>query len=192
MKERKKPGPKARDTRLYKGAAVEALADTGMPPGQIAEAVGVSLSVVDDILHGRGRWASLHTDQALQQYRQQQTRQHELMARELSTKLLERIEKTINTGGLSQAVIAFGILQDKARLLAGESTQNIAFGGTVRIESEKLTDMLARLVSSLTDELPKSAVEETEAQIVETKEEPPCTTPASNPATGLGLSGATG
>ena len=192
MKERKKPGPKARDTRLYKGAAVEALAATGVPPGQIAEDMGLSLSLVDNILNKRGQWASLHTDQALQQYRQKQTRQHELMARELSTKALERIEATLPTANLSSAIIAFGVLQDKARLLAGESTQNISFGGTVRIESEKLTDMLARLVSSLTDDLPKPVVVVTEAQIVETKEEPPCMTPTSNPATGLGLSGATG
>ena len=187
MKERKKPGPKARDTQLFKGAAVEALAATGVTPSQIAEDMGLSLGLVESILAGKGRWASLHTDQALQQYRQKQTRQHELMARELSTKALQRIEDTLPTANLSSAIIAFGVLQDKARLLAGESTQNIAFGGTVRIESEKLTDMLARLVSSLTDD------HSTEAEIITEIKEPPCTTSQeSTPATGLGLSDATG
>ena len=180
-----KPGPKKHDTAIYKGAAVEALALTGVSPSQIAEDLGISLGLVDDILNQRGRWASLKTDQALQQYRQKQTRQHELMARELSTKALQRIEDTIQSASLGQAVVAFGILQDKARLLAGESTQNIAFGGTVRVESEKLTDMLAKLVSSLNDDAP------VEAEIVK---EPSCTTPTaeSSPANGLGLADATG
>lgn len=168
---------------------MQALAAAGVTSSQIAEDMGRSVSMVDDILNSRGRWASLATDQALQEYRAKQTRQHELMARELSTKLLERIEKTINTGGLSQAVIAFGILQDKARLLAGESTQNIAFGGTVRVESEKLTDMLARLLSSLKHDEPEDAqIVLTPAEVKET----PCTTMESTPVTGLGLSDATG
>ena len=153
MKEPRQPGPKKLDTRLYKGAAVDALAQLGETPGQIAENVGISISLVDDILNKRGRWASLETDHALQEYRTKIARQHELMARELSTKLLKRIEATVSTSSLSQAVIAFGILQEKIRLLAGESTQNIAFGGTIKIESEKLTDMLARLISSLKDDV---------------------------------------
>src|SRR5574341_1532298 len=106
------------------------------------------------------------------------------MARELSTKLLQRIEDTVSRASLSQAVIAFGVLQDKARLLAGESTQNIAFGGSVRLETDKLTDMLAKLVSSLRDDAP---AEVTDAEIVAEKE-PPCETP-SKKATGLGLTG---
>ena len=182
MKIPRKPGPKKHDTRLYKGAAVEALALAGVSEGQIAEDLGVSISLVDDVLNGRGRWASLKTDQALQQWRQKQTRQHELLARELSTKALQRIEDTLPTANLSSAIIAFGVLQDKARLLAGESTQNIAFGGTVRIESEKLTDMLAKLVSSLTDDTPV-----VEAEVIEVKESPSTTTPV----IGLGLADGT-
>jgi len=180
-----KPGPTKHDTSIYKGAAVEALALVGVAPGQIAEDLGVSTSLVDDVLNNRGRWASLKTDQALQQYRQKQTRQHELMARELSTKALQRIEDTLPKASLSQAVIAFGVLQDKARLLAGESTQNIVFGGTVRMESEKLTDMLAKLVSSLSDDAT------VEAEIVK---EPSCMTPTteSSLGSGLGLADGTG
>ena len=181
-----KPGPKPKDKALFKGAAVQALAEVGVSPSQIAEDLGLSVSLVNDIVNGRGKWASLKTDQQLQQYRNQQTRMHEIMARELSTKALQRIEDTINKGGLSQAVIAFGVLQDKARLLAGESTQNIAFSGTVRVESEKLTDVLARLVSSLKDDAE-------EAQIIETKvEEPPCETKPSEKVQGLGLADGTG
>lgn len=186
--DRKKPGPTRKDASLYKGAAIQALADMGETPGRIAETVGVSLSMVDDVIHGRGRWASLKTDHQMQQYRAQQTRMHEVMARELSTKALQRIEDTITRGGLSQAVIAFGVLQDKARLLAGESTQNIAIGGTVHIESEKLTDMLARLVSSLNDSME-------DAQIVsEVKvEEAQCTTATElKKATELGPAGGIG
>ena len=183
-----KPGPKPKDRTLFKGAAVQALADAGVSTGQIAENLGLSVSLVDDIVNGRGKWASLKTDQQLQAYRAQQTRIHEVMARELSTKALQRIEDTINKGGLSQAVIAFGVLQDKARLLAGESTQNIAFSGTVRVESEKLTDVLARLVSSLKDDTE-------EAQIIAEKvEEPQCMTTTTEPekVLGLGLAGGTG
>jgi hypothetical protein len=189
--EPKKPGPKPRDKALFTGAAVEALALTGVSPGQIAEELGMSISLVDDILNGKGKWATLKTDQALQQYRQKQTRQHELMARELSTKALERIEVMIPKASLSQAVIAFGVLQDKARLLAGESTQNISFGGTVRMESEKLTDMLAKLVSSLSHDTGAVEVPVTEAEVVvesKVKEEPPCTTTTTpDQKTGLGL-----
>mgnify|MGYP001580414499 FL=1 len=170
---------------------MQALATAGVTPGQIAEDLGLSVNLVNDIVNGRGKWASLQTDHQLQQYRAQQTRMHELMARELSTKALQRIEDTINKGGLSQAVIAFGVLQDKARLLAGESTQNIAHGGTVRLESEKLTDVLARLVSSLRDDTDEAEVVEISTVKVEDAQ---CTTTKDEPkkAPGLGLAGGTG
>ena len=181
----KKPGPTRKDASVYKGAAVQALAEVGVSPRQIAEDLGVSVSLVDDVLHGRGRWASLKTDHQLQQWRAQQTRQHELLARELSTKALQRIEDTLPTANLSSAIIAFGVLQDKARLLAGESTQNIAIGGTVKVESEKLTDVLARLVSSLQDDTEK-VLEVTAVKV----EDAQCkTTSSPQKAPGLGLTG---
>jgi hypothetical protein len=189
MKTPKKPGPKKLDTRLFKGAAVEALALAGVAPSQIAEDLGIGVSLVDDILNGRGRWASLRTDQALQEYRQKQTRIHELMARELSTKALQRVEDTISKASLSQAVIAFGILQDKSRLLAGESTQNIAFGGSVRLESEKLTNTLARLLNSLKDDPLEATVVDVGEVICPIT---PATEVLSKLATGLGLADGTG
>ena len=126
---------------------VMVMADMGKTSTEIGEAVGLPLTTVEDIRKGVGRWAAVQRDHWFQSYRKEMRRKHEAMAHELSGLALERIEAGLPKSSVAQAAVVFGILQDKIRLMAGESTQNIAV--SVKIEDEALSKTLERLMHSL-------------------------------------------
>lgn len=135
----------------YLGANVLALRDAGKTEAEIADALTVSQQTVSDILTGKGKWAAIARETWFDSYRVEMKRKHEAIAHELSTEALKRLQKTLPYTSASQAAVVFGILQDKARLLAGESTKNISVA--VHIEADALSNTLTKLVNALREEV---------------------------------------
>lgn len=138
---------KKRGHGAYTGANVLALQDAGQSQVEISKNLGIAVNVVGAILRGEGKWAAIVGDAKIEAYRKEQRRQHELMAHELSTEALKRIETTLPKASVGQATMVFGVLQEKIKLITGEAAQNVRVA--VSVEAEKLTDMLDKLVTSL-------------------------------------------
>lgn len=136
---------KGTDKKL--GAQVMALNELNKTQEEIGQLVGLPQTTVSEILTGKGRWASIQREAWFETYRKSQKRKIEAAAHELSEQALRRIEETLPKANLSQASVTFGILQDKIRLLAGESTANVAVA--VKVEADALNKTLDKLLKGL-------------------------------------------
>jgi hypothetical protein len=119
--------PRGKRTSLPQAAQAKALADIGYQGTQIADAIGLPVRTVDDIINGRNGWREIiANDKAFKQYRTQAKRQMQAASITLSQKALQQIEDRIDKASAPQAAMVYGILRDKERLDAGEATEIVA------------------------------------------------------------------
>lgn len=118
--------PPGHRTDLEKAALAGALSDSGLNRYQIARQVGIPRRTVVDILLGRNDWDKLTSDPSFRAHRLALKRKHQLANLDLQSQLLGQIERKVEDMTAYQAAGSYGILFDKERLMAGESTENVA------------------------------------------------------------------
>ena len=119
--------PRGKRRSIAQAAQAKALAEIGYQGTQIADAIGLPVRTVDDIINGRNGWREIiANDQAFKQYRTQAKRQMQAASINLSQKALQQIENRIDKASAPQAAMVYGILRDKERLDAGEPTEIVA------------------------------------------------------------------
>ena len=140
--------PRGKRTSMHQAAQAKALADIGYQGTQIADAIGLPVRTVDDIINGRNGWREIiANDQAFKQYRTQAKRQMQAASINLSQKALQQIENRIDKASAPQAAMVYGILRDKERLDAGEPTEIVVL--RTRQEVEGLDSLAAILGQAL-------------------------------------------
>ena len=141
---------RGRQTDLPTAATAKAMHEMGIQTGEIASGLGVPEATVDDIVHGRHGWGRIHNTPLFNEYRVQQKRIMQTVSVELAKKALKQIEGKLLEASAAQAAVIYGILRDKERLDAGESTENVAVLHKHELDREQKA--LARLAASLLDE----------------------------------------
>ena len=137
--------PRGKRTSINQAAHAKALADIGYQGTQIADAIGLPVRTVDDIINGRNGWREIiANDQAFKRYRTQAKRQMQAASISLSQKALQQIENRIDKASAPQAGTVYGILRDKERLDAGEPTEITA--SYTRQEISRMDAFAAALV----------------------------------------------
>ena len=143
--------PRGRRTDLPKAATAKAMSEMGFQSGQIAESIGLPEGTVDDIVNGRHGWGRMLNEPVFREYRVQQKRLMQTSSIELAKKALKQIDEKLPQASAAQAAMVYGILRDKERLDAGESTQNIAIIDRHEIEQlDKLAERLSQVLLSKT------------------------------------------
>ena len=124
-------------TPLHLAAEAKALYDSGLSRSAVAHATGLPLHTVDTILYGRSHyvtWQALPTTEAYREARERNKLLFQTAMGEITRQALVQIERKLPDASAKDAAIVLGIVQDKERLIAGESTQNIAISAKVDIE----------------------------------------------------------
>lgn len=112
-------------TPILTAAQAKALAETGYTRGQIARATRLSKSTVADIIAGRGAWGEMmQSEHRFNSHRVEVKRRLQVSSLELSKKALQQVEDKLPQASAAQAAVIYGVLFDKERLQAGESTSN--------------------------------------------------------------------
>lgn len=139
-----------------KAMEVLTLADTGMTPVQIQPIVNMPPSTIGDIIRKHERWGEIAEKPVFSALRAEQNKVLESAMRAGAARLFARAfdESKLEKASTYQLVTSAAIAVDKARLLAGESTENVAQIAKVEVSG------LADLASSLA----------TIAQAIDTKE----------------------
>lgn len=108
-------------------AQAAGLADAGYGASQIAPMVGLNRRSVSDIIRQHGRWGDIAADRPVfTRLRQAQQQILEASSRQIAAQALEQTETALPKASALQAATVFAIMVDKSRLLAGESTANVA------------------------------------------------------------------
>ena len=136
-------------TPLHKAAEVVTLnEDFGKRSTEISRALDIPRATVNDILAGRGGWDEItESDPLFKQLRQQQKERWWKSIWSLQPKLLQNIEDKLKESSAASSTWMFGVLFDKERLLAGESTSNISVAHHVEVED--LNEAADRIAHSL-------------------------------------------
>ena len=135
-------------TPISHAAEAKALADIGYQGTQIAEAIGLPVRTVDDIINGRGSWGDIiANDQAFKTYRTDAKRKMQAASIKLSQKALQQIENRLDKASAPQAAMVYGILRDKERLDAGEPTEIVV--SHTRLEIAALDELAQALSQTL-------------------------------------------
>ena len=137
--------PRGRRSDKIKAATALELSETlGHSERQIAKEIGLPASTVHTILSKANGWDQISDEPIFKQHRAQQNRALEQSARTIASKAMEKAEDKIDEAGFYHLTLGAGIMIDKARLLAGESTENIA----IRTKEDFLKlDILAAALS---------------------------------------------
>lgn len=134
-----------RRTDFPTAALVMELGQQGKSTRQIAAVTGVSATTVSNILNGEFGWGQIAEGPVFQQYRAQQNKALEVAARALAAKAYAHAEEVLPKANFLQSVIGGSTLVDKARLLAGESTENHAHYHVHEIQGlDRLCERLRR------------------------------------------------
>jgi hypothetical protein len=140
--------PRGKRTSIPHAAQAKALADIGYQGSQIADAMGLPVRTVDDIINGRNGWGEIiANDQAFKQYRSDAKRKMQAASIKLSQKALQQIENRIDKASAPQAAMVYGILRDKERLDAGEPTEIVV--SYSRVDVSGLDKLAAALGQAL-------------------------------------------
>jgi len=115
-----------RADKIKAATALELSEKLGHSERQIAKEVGLPASTVHTILSKAHGWGEIADEPVFRQNRAQQNRALKQAARSMAAKAMERAEDKIDEAGFYHLTLGAGIMIDKARLLAGESTQNVA------------------------------------------------------------------
>jgi predicted transcriptional regulator len=135
-------------TDLRTAALVLEMKETeGRSERDIAGSTGVPPSTVHRIIHGANGWGEVAEGELFKRYRQQQNKALEQAYRSLAADSMIHAAKKLPKASYAQAVLGSSILIDKARLLAGESTQN--FEVHTKHEVENLENFCELLRQSL-------------------------------------------
>lgn len=130
-----------------KAAEVYNLHAAGYSGNDIARRTGVTRPSVQDILAKHGHWGVIADKPVFIKLRLEQNKALEAAFRAGSAELLGRAfdEDKLKKASTYQLVIASSIALDKSRLLAGESTENIA----VHHESEAIEAAADKIAGAL-------------------------------------------
>jgi predicted transcriptional regulator len=141
---------RGRRTDLKTAALVMELVDTGISHVQVGERLGLASQTVDGIVNGDFGWGKIAERSVFRRYRELQNQTLEADARDLAHEAFKQARIALPKASFYQAVIGGATLIDKARLLAGESTQNIEVHTKLEVEGlDKLSDLLSqRLLSN--------------------------------------------
>ena len=128
-----------------KAALAMSLEGAGYTNTEIGRKAGLAESSVRSILSRHGKWGEIEEKPVFAALRAEQNKHLEAAFRTASAQLLARSmdEDKLAKASTYQLVIASSVAVDKARLLAGESTENIAVHHTQSIEIEGAADKLA-------------------------------------------------
>ena len=136
---------------LERAAAAAALYERSGNQHEVARRLDMPQRTVCDIVNGYGRWAEVATDSSFTALRLEQKRHLQAASAKIMSQALVRIEEKLPDASAPQAAMVYGILFDKDRLMAGESTANVG----VRTSTEVLN--LDELANALRGELVKRA-----------------------------------
>ena len=129
-------------------AAIEAasLADLGYKSPQISQIVGLAPSTIDDIIAKHGRWGEVTETSVFVRLRAEQNKVLESAFRAGAARLFARAfdEDKLSKASTYQLVTSAAIAVDKARLLGGESTENLAVSVAVSVNLDELGSRLSR------------------------------------------------
>jgi hypothetical protein len=116
-----------------KATQAMALSDMGFGQAAIAEQTGLNRRSVWDILNKVGHWGEVVEQPVLKRFRQEQNSALEATARQFAAQSWAKAAEKMDSASYYQLVMGGAILIDKARLLAGESTQNVEVHSKVEI-----------------------------------------------------------
>ena len=139
--------PRGKRTDPVKAATAAAMGDLGYQSGQIADAVGLPQQTVGDIIAGRSGWEQRLKGEAFQAWRLEQKKIMQAGSVELAKKALKQIEAKLPLASAAQSAVIYGVLRDKERLDAGESTENVAHIHRHKIEA--MDELGRKLMASL-------------------------------------------
>ena len=121
------------------------MVENGYTPREAAEAAHVSRGTVYDIRGKVGHWAVSTQKPVFIKWREAVKRRLEAALGEIQINLLQHVAETYEKSSPYQAAGMFGIMFDKARLLAGESTSNVEIRSTVELVGlDKLAERLGQ------------------------------------------------
>ena len=177
---------KGRRTDLPTAALVMEMKETeGRSEHEISRVTGIPVGTVHNIVSRAYGWDKIAEGDLFKRHREQQNKALEQSARTLAAKAYAHAEKQLPKASFYQAVYGGSILIDKARLLAGESTQNVDY--VHKIDCESIDRLAALLHHSLTQ--PESNRDPAEDAIVVS---PPLIADASKKGSGSDGSGGQG
>ena len=93
---------------------------------RVARQLDVPRTTVNDIVNSYGRWSELATDASFVSLRQEQKRNLQACTAKIMSQAMVQIERRLPDASAPQAAMVYGILFDKDRLMANESTSNVA------------------------------------------------------------------
>jgi len=115
---------RGRRTELEKAVAATVLREElGCSPREIGRRLDLAEATVRDIFSGKNGWDRIHDIPWFKEYRDIQKQTIHASIIELQKSALAQIAKGIGKSSAAQATYSFGILYDKQRLSAGESTE---------------------------------------------------------------------
>ena len=136
---------RGRRTDLPRAALVMEMGKTeGRSENEISRLTGIPAGTIRGILAKAHGWAEIAEEEIFKRHRVEQSRALEQANRSLAARALETAEGKIDQASFSQLTFAAAIMTDKARLLSGESTQNISFHTELEVRG---LDQLAEALS---------------------------------------------
>jgi len=127
---------------LEQAAAAAALYERDGNASRVALIMDMPRTTVNDVVKGYGRWGEVATDSSFVALRQEQKRLLQAASALNMSRAQSQIADTIHKCSAPQAAMVFGILFDKDRLMAGESTQNVAVRGPQLTNLDDLANAL--------------------------------------------------
>lgn len=147
-----------RRTPLHKAALVVELRETeGRSEKEISDMTGVPASTVHTILSRAHGWGDITTGEVFRRHRQEQNKALEQTYRTMAAESLITAWNKMDEASFAQLIFASGIMTDKARLLAGESTQNISVHETVELAG--IDELCGKLSQALLTKAPESKID---------------------------------
>jgi hypothetical protein len=131
----------------------------GRSEREIAEATGLSASTVHWIVSRAHGWGEVAEREVFNVIGRNRTKPWNKLTGPWQPRRLKKADGKMDQASFYQLVYGAAIMTDKARLLAGESTQNIEVHDKVQVEGlDKLCDMLSQsLLPPAIDVTPRTA-----------------------------------
>jgi hypothetical protein len=132
-------------TPLPDAARAVELVEAGYSRNKASKMTGLARQTIDDIINGNVGWDERANEPLFRQYRQQENKRLTHACTELAKAAIVHAHSALPKASFLQAVLGSAALIDKARLLAGESTENVAVAHRHEVEDlGVLADALAK------------------------------------------------